>query len=249
MTDMERRLRAALRAATEPAPPGLLDAVLRRHRRHRMRVGASLVAVLAVAVLAVSSLTGGLHGGLHDGTRGGVGSPVLSSPSRPARQPVAAPGTVLSGCGGGANAGALGRHWKSFPLTRVGPLLFLNGGRRDGAVRRNTISLYVAIAVLDKVTPGSVVVVRVAPGWRRDLRFLYGPRDSLNPGTRYTMRSGESGVTFVACRPDQEFFPSHKITDYYGGFLVRGPRCVPVHVRVPGRARRLTVHLGACPGR
>jgi len=250
MTDLERRLRDALHAATEPAPAGLLDAVLRRHRRHRLRVGASLVAALAAATLATSSLAGALSGG-----PAGHGGPVVfpsagrSTPGHPSLRPVAAPGTVLSGCP--ANAGALSKHWRRLwrkgLSTHAGPMWFLGGGHSAGTVGRNTVTLYVAIALLDRVAAGSTVVVRVAPGWRRDLRFLYGPKDSLNPGTKYTMRSGEPGVTFVSCRPGQEIFPSRHITDYYGGYLIRGPRCVPVRVWVPGQRKPLTARLGACP--
>jgi hypothetical protein len=120
---------------------------------------------------------------------------------------------------------------------------FLDGGHSSGPIR-----LYVAIVVVAGLKPGSVVVVRVAPGSCGDLRFLYGPMDSLNPGTRYTMRSGEAGVTFVACSPDQQIVRSSRYTDYYGGYLVRGARCVPVLVFVPGRARPFHIGLGACPG-
>ncbi|HUZ52061.1 MAG TPA: hypothetical protein VMU94_05985 [Streptosporangiaceae bacterium] len=285
MTDLERRLRAALRAAAEPAPPGLLDAVMRRHRRHRIRVGASVLAVLAAAALAVPPVTSALSG---DGMPGGGAPPVRpggglasnplrvvftrrsptpsrpatpirsATPSRPAtptrsasqsqgpgpqRRPVAAAGTVLSGCGG-ANLGALGRNWQALPYVKAGPLWFLADGHSSGPVR-----LYVAVAVLDGLRPGSVVVARVAPAGRPYLRFLYGPSDSLNPGTRYTARSGEPGVTFVACPQSQQIVPSPRITDYYGGYLVKGARCVPVRVWVPGRAGPILIHLGSCPGR
>ena len=241
MTDLERRLREALRAAAEPAPPGLLDGVMRRHRRHRIRLGASAAAVLAAAALAVPPVAGVLGGG---GSPGG-GSPRATAGGHVPGQrhrPVAAPGTVLSGCGG-ANLGGLGRHWRAQPSVSAGRLWFLDGGHSSGRVR-----LYVAIAVLDGLRPGSVVVVRAAPAARPYLRFLYGPSDSLSPGTRYTERSGEAGVTFVACSPGQQIVRSPGITDYYGGYLVQGARCVPALVWLPGRADPETIRLGACPG-
>jgi hypothetical protein len=113
--------------------------------------------------------------------------------------------------------------------------------------------LYVVITVITGVRPGSAVVVRVAPAGRADLRFLFGPNDSLNPGTAYTMRSGEAGVTFAACPPGSGAGAgagagSARYTDYYGGILVRGQRCVPVEVWPPGAARPITVRLGACAG-
>ena len=104
------------------------------------------------------------------------------------------------------------------------------------------------IVVITGVRPGSASVVRVAPAGRADLRFLFGPNDSLNPGTRYTMRSGEAGVTFFACQPGSGAGGTVPYTDYYGGMLVAGQRCVPVEVWPPGAARPVTVRLGACPG-
>jgi hypothetical protein len=240
MTDLERRLRTALHAAAEQPPAGLMDAVLRRHRRHRVRVGASLVAVLAAAALAVPPVAGALRGG----GQGNVLAPAghgVRQPGQSPRHVVAAPGTVLEGCNGSADAGNIG------PVGRPGaaglPLRFLDGGHSSGRLR-----LYVAIAVLKDLRPGSVVIVRVPAPYRHDLRFLYGPGDSLNPGTRYTIRSGEAGVTFVAC-PAGALQTSPRITNYYGGYLVRGARCVPVQVWAPGREHPATVRLGACPRR
>lgn len=235
MSELERRLRAALHAASEQPPPGLMEAVLRRHRRHRIRVGASLVAVVAAVAVAVPPLAGAL--------RGTQRVPVAMRPV-PAQgshgvRPHAAPGTVLSGCAG-ANPGAVGVLKPAGPA--VLPLRFMPGGHSSGHIR-----LYVAIVVLRHVPPGAVVVVRVPAAHSSDLRFLYGPADGLEPGTRYTMHSGEAGVTFEACRTQ----PSAKgpLTDYYGGYLVRGRRCVPVRVWVPSTRQHGTVRLGACPGR
>ena len=197
MTDLERRLREALRAAAEPAPPGLLDAVVRRHRRHRIRLGASAVAVLAAAVLAVPSVAGALRG---EGTAGG-GTPAVRSGGGhspgPRHRPAAAPGTVLSGCAG-ANAGALGRHWQAQPSVKAGPLWFLDDGHSSGPIR-----LYVAIAALDGLRPGSVVVARVPPAWRPYLRFLYGPADLAQPGceVHHAQRRGRRDVRRLPAWP------------------------------------------------
>jgi len=109
-----------------------------------------------------------------------------------------------------------------------------------------------ALAVLDGLKAGSSVVLKVAPGWRQDLRFLYGPSDELTPRTQHLTRlagHGERGVTFVACSPAQQIVPSRHFTDYYGGYLVRGARCVPVRAWLPGNAHPVTIRLGACAGR
>jgi hypothetical protein len=126
---------------------------------------------------------------------------------------------------------------------------FLNGGH--GLVPRahrppgESLSLYVAIIVLDRqMKPGSIAVLRVALAGRPYLRFLYAlPSDALDPSTHYSMRSGESGVTFVACPVPPG------ITNYYGAYLVRGARCVPVLAWMPGVAKPVAFRLGACPGR
>jgi hypothetical protein len=139
------------------------------------------------------------------------------------------------------NLGALGGNWRSGPVyAHTGPVWFLAGGFGHGPV-----SLFVSIVVLSRLKAGSTVVVKVVPAGHPFLRFLYGPADELSPGTKYTMRSGEAGVTFEAC-PDHGPMPTPGITDYYGGFLVDGARCVPVHVWVPGRAMPYRIRLGVC---
>ena len=134
----------------------------------------------------------------------------------------------------------------------AGPLWFIDGGHSPGSTPA-PIRLYVAIAVLDGLKPGSVVVVKVAPGWRHDLRFLYGPSDSMTPRTQHLPRlagHGELGVTFVACsRADQVPIPSRQFSDYYGGYLVRGKRCVPVGFLRTSLKHPVTIRLGACPRR
>ena len=252
MSDFERRLRAALHGAAEPAPPGLLAAVMRRHRRYKLRVGVGVLAVVVAAALAVPPVSAALRG--TGRTPAGTGPAPATSTSRShAGRPVAAPGTVLSGCAG-ANSGAIGAHWRSGAAHAAGPLWFIDGGHSSGPTRSGSgsIRLYVAIAVLDGLKPGSAVVIRVAPGWQRDLRFLFGPSDTMTPQTQHLTRlagHGELGVTFLACSPTQEIVPSPHFTDYYGGYLVRGARCVPVRAWLPGRTHSVTIRLGACAGR
>jgi len=240
MNDFERRLREALRAASEQPPPGLMEAVMRRHRRHQLRLGASLVAVAAALALAVAPVTSALR----SGSPGGASGPArLATPRVHPSSSLAAPGTVLSGCTA-ANIGRVGAHWQSGPHAEAGPLWFLDEGHSRGRLR-----LYVALVVLaGGIKPGSVVIVKVAPADQRYLRLLYGPADSLDPGVKYTMRSGESGVTFQACNPGQGPMYTPGYTDYFGAFLVKGARCVPVQVWLPHRSRPALIRLGACAG-
>jgi hypothetical protein len=228
MDDLERDLRAAMHAAAEPPPAGLLAAVRRRHRRHRRRVGAGCVLAVAALALAAPPVTHALRGAA-------PGRPPVA-PAIAAPTPTAAPGTVLSGCGS-AIIGQLGSHWRTGGR-EAGPLWFLSGGHSRGRLQ-----VYVLITVITGVRPGAAVVVRVAPEGRPYLRFLFGPQDSLQAGTPYTMGSGEAGVTFTACAAGSGLY-----TDYYGGMLVAGQRCVPVDVWPPGTARPITVRLGACAG-
>jgi hypothetical protein len=220
-----------------------------------------MLAVAVAAALAVPPVVGALR------TGNTTGGPPTSHGSVPAggreQRAVAAAGTVLSGCSW-SNIGGIGHHWRSDARHLAGPLWFIDAGHsavREPRSQRSTtpppsgarsagrIRLYVAIVVLRGMRPGSAVVVKAAPEARRHLRFLYGPKDNLTPGRRYTMRNGERGVTFESCRPDQQIVPFPGVTDYYGGYLVRGKRCLPATVTAPGLKRSVTIGLGACPGR
>lgn len=244
MSDLERRLRDALHGAAEQPPSGLMEAVRRRHRRFQIRAGASVAAVIAALAIASPAVAGALSH--HDAGESGpvpaagrTSHPTVYSSHHP--HPSAAPGTVLVGCGDLPNSGNIGSKAVPGRPDRGLPLRFLPGGHSSGRLR-----LYVAIAVLKGLHPGTQVVVRVPSAYRGDLRFLYA--NSLLPGTKYTMRSGAAGVTFVACSTSQETVPMPGVTDYYGAYLVRGARCVPVHVWVAGRLAPAVIRLGACQG-
>ena len=110
----ERWLRAAMTAATEPSPAGLLAAIRHRHRRHLRRVGAACVAGVAAAGIAVPLVTRGMLAGP---ARAGS-SPAVISPAAPTSQPAAAPGTVHRDCQS-SNNGTLGSRWKAAACTRA----------------------------------------------------------------------------------------------------------------------------------
>jgi hypothetical protein len=256
MNEFESRLRAAMQAVAEVPPPGLIDQVHRRHRRHVRRVAAGWTACVAAVAIASPVVAHALSADTGPGHRPGTGPAVTGSPvpsvsgtTSPAGtpSPSAARGTVLSGCAT-ANPGAVGNTWRSG--LKVGPLYFLPGNAavspRAGGSVGSKPHLYVVVLVIAGLKPGSTVVVRAAPAGRGDIRFLFGPADSMNAGTAYTMSSGETGVTFVACPAGTGFAASQTVTDYYGGFLVRGYRCVPVEVWADGRGQPFRVGLGAC---
>ncbi len=254
MSDVESRLRAAMHAAVELAPATLMDGVRRRHRRHVGRVVAAWVAAITLVAVASPPIAHALRAGPAPVRPSVTGSGPTSGPD-PGKTtrtgntafPAAAPGTVLSPCAA-ANPGDVGSSWRTG--LRAGPLYFLPGGAArsarglGGKIARP--GLYVVVVVLAGLKPGSTVVVKAAVAGRAFIRFLFGPGDSLNPGTTYTMRSGEAGVTFVACPPGTGYAAAQAVTDYYGGFLISGDRCVPVNVLAPGRKAPFRVSLGAC---
>jgi len=245
MSDLERRLRDAMISAAEPPPAGLMEGVRRRHQRHLRRAAVGCVAAAAAIALAIVPVAHALRAGLPSGpaTSGRPGPAPASGAG-----PTAAPGTVLAGCDnanvGQAASGNLPPNWRG-RAAKASPLSFLNLGGHSN-ISGNRLTLYVTTVVITGLRPGTTVVVRVPPADRQYLRFLYGPGDSLNAGTAYTMGSGESGVTFVMCPLDGSPASSEPITDYYGGLLIEGARCVPVDVSPPGRARPTTISLGAC---
>ena len=109
---------------------------------------------------------------------------------------------------------------------------------------------------------GRMIVNASVDRWRRLRRRPETPVTSLEAGraaadqcgtvadrTRYTMRSGETGVTFVSCRNYKQLAGTPGLTDYYGGFLVLGRRCVPVQAWLPGSRDPVTIGLGACTRR
>lgn len=265
MTDFGDQLRAAMASADGPPPARLMDGIRRRHRRHIRRTGVASVAVLAAMAIGIPPVTHALQSGSGQSGRhpASAGQPAGSGSPGPGRASVAGPaaasGTVLAGCDR-ANVGQvassnLGQGWRRW-AGKAGPLWFINVGGRQNISGHGNVGgsanvggkpvLYVTAVVMTGLKPASAVVVRVAPAGRNYLRFLYGPADSLNAGTTYTMASGESGVTFIMCPLDGNPASAEPITDYYGGLLVDGARCVPVDVFLPGRASPIRISLGVC---
>lgn len=257
MNDLERRLRAAMSAvAGAPPPPGLLAGIRRRHRRHLIRVGAGCLAVVAALALAAPPLAHALRyaghgvpppvsGPHHPSPSAGTSAPTqvcpvfCGPPASPAR---AAPGTMLRNCqsGNGGEQEIAGYRARS---VRAGPVWFI-GARRPGywpashQLRHGQVD---AVGVPVAVRAGATAVVRVAPAAQARFRFLR----SFNDANRYTMRAGESGVTFAACPASYE----GPLTVFWIGYVNAGLSCVPFQVSVPGeRPARvaLSVHGGTC---
>jgi len=221
MSEIERRLRAAMHAAVDglPPPTDLLQQVRLRRRRHRARSAA--VAVVAVGALAVPPVTLGLYG--RGGPAGGVGTP-----STPAPAQRAAPGTVLDACGSAIDEN-LGLDWRQQSV-RVGPLWFID-------LRQQSATYYghsrVAIGGLEVVVQDSAKAwVTVAGASRGNFRFLFGPSDfKAGVDGHYTVADGEAGVTFVGCPASHAWSFQRGYTLYGGDYLIAGsPRQVALDI-------------------
>jgi hypothetical protein len=93
--------------------------------------------------------------------------------------------------------------------------------------------------VLVIVDRGATVQVDVPQIERRDVSLLYATAQP--PGPDYRVRDGDSRVVFHAC-PD-------RATQFNGGFVVAGPRCVGIDVRTDGGRRSresIPFGVGSC---
>ena len=125
----------------------------------------------------------------------------------------------------------------------VGPIGFLYpGGYADSRPRlfsRNAEG-YSAQKVLVVVEPGAVVTVAIAPTATGASSLLYDP-SRFNDTNRYEVSDGESAVTFQACGKG-----GTHVTQFNGGFIVAGPRCVPLEISTAndGTPRRRVLSFG-----
>jgi hypothetical protein len=225
MTEIERRLRAAMHAAVddEQPPANLLGSVRTRHRRHRTRTAVAGVAIVAAGAVALPPATSALRGP----------APSSRRASSPARPPRAAPGTVLNSCGDQI-AVNLPVGWRTTSV-HVGPLWFVD-------LRQSTATYYghskvaiggLVVNVLDAATAW-VKVVGPAAG---HFRFLFGPHDfAAGVGGRYALTAGENGVTFAGCSrgspwPGESFSYVPGYTQFGGRYLIdKIPRQVSLDV-------------------
>jgi hypothetical protein len=233
VTEMERRLRAAMCAAVadEQPPANLLQRIRARRKRHRATAAVACVAVAAAGALLISPAGSGLRGGL---------APARPPASVPA--PRAARGTVLESCSrqidvlNGTDRGQ---------SIRVGPLLLV-GLRQDVGIQpdRGFGIGGLEVAIRDNTWAR----VSVAGPARLYFRFLFGRSDFTNGvDGRYTIKDGESGVMFAGCASDASDNSPPGYTLYGGYFLVsKPPRCVSLDVwtAASDRPARITFAAG-----
>ena len=273
MTDLEGRLRAAMSAvAGDPPPPGLLEGIRRRHRRHLIRVGAGYIAVVAALALAAPPLTQALRHAGH-GAPPPVSGPVRASPcpsmpdssgcshhvgptmsasapsqvcpvfcGPPASPVQAAPGTILRDCQSESGGVQEIAGYRARSV-RAGPVWFVWARKRGWWPPSRELS--------DGQVSAVGVSVAVRAGATAVVRVAPAARDrfrflgTFNSTNRYTMHTGESGETFAACPASYD----GPLTVFWIGYLNAGLSFVPFQVSVPGQRPvrvALSVHGGTC---
>lgn len=236
MTEFERRLRAAMAAAAEPPPAGLLDAIRRRHRRHVRRVGAGCLGAVAAIAIAVPLLTHGI-----------VTGPVTRPSAAPRVSPAGPAGAVRRDCANNNN-GTLGRNWKAYSV-HAGPVWFIyarsNGARslRSGL----TVGKPTASAMVIAIRNGRTATMTDAAAAGGRFRFLANFNGNGKP---YTMTEGAPSLTMSGCPAGpvgtnipESYAPG--LTMFWQGYVTDLRGCVPLEVRASGAAEPVTVTVPA----
>jgi len=165
-----------------------------------------------------------------------------SSPSPPV-------GSFLRSCDSSVY-GDLGPRWRKDALV-AGPIAFVGVSSRSrgtGADLAPVGGRYLAVKTLAVVERGAEVTVAVPPAHRSHVALLYDPSSFHDDGL-YSLADGEPSVTFHACGHGEG---SPGPTQFNGGLIVDGPRCVSLDVTAAGGTPRTAfVSLGgrSCPAR
>jgi hypothetical protein len=142
------------------------------------------------------------------------------------------------------------RGWQAHSVI-AGPLVFYYGDQfaeQPDSVfdpLRGQDGYYAGQKLLVLVRRGAVVTVVIPELIRSDAALLYDPA-AWNDRNAYRIEDGESAVTFKACKKGEAApagGPLNAMTQFNGGFVVAGARCVPLEVHVRGRERSISVAL------
>ena len=224
MTDLERRLRAAMESsvAAEHPPADLVARVRRRHRWHLARLGAIGVTAVIAAAVAVPPARSAL---------------LKSVTTRPATSAVLPRGQVY-GCDA-QTYGALQSDWRRVAI-QAGPVWIINRGIAPDFNFRNPDGTLNAVPLIVLVRDNMTVSVEPT---ERDLRFL----PSVGSAEKYTLNDGLPDATFTSCSAPDSLF-GDGLTEYYIGVVVAGPRCVAIDVRTSAGQSpyRATLQFGTC---
>jgi hypothetical protein len=196
-------------------------------------------ALLAVIVLAL--LVGGCTA--RPASRSGDLAPATTMPT--ASAPTAARGVSVRGCASSV--------WGQLDPTPTpddvvaGPLQF-RGGRSYRSLTPAELRDSPTLKVLVLVEAGATVTVTIPERQRSHAALLYLP--SKFDASR--VRDGDWQVTFRGCRAGERGLSAgRRHTQFNGGFVVDGPRCLSLEVRSAGGAPKrvaLPFAVGRCPG-
>ncbi len=133
----------------------------------------------------------------------------------------------------GGSGGSIGARGIRFTDLRAAALLRAS----DLAPTRRR---YLAYKTVTEVDASRKVIVTIAAGSRRYARLLYDPSHFRDDG-RYLLTDGQTSVTFVACARDQPTTTGSGTvgakTQFNGGFIVAGRRCVSMLITSSGDPR------------
>jgi hypothetical protein len=145
--------------------------------------------------------------------------------------------------------GQLRHDWKAHAVI-IGPLAFPTL-RFAATYPRSNFSprngRYPALKQLVMLKEGAEVTISIRPSDRTRAALLYDPSD-WNYSGFYQISEGEPAVTFQACPGKSKAWQD--ATQFNGGFVVAGPRCVGLEVKFPSSETKeivVSFGTGACP--
>lgn len=200
-----------------------------------------VVVGLALAVLAACEAERAAQSGSSREQEAAESATSTSPPVSPSA-PAVEEGTVVRTCESSVE-GDLGPGWRNQAVT-VGPVAFVglrayeDIGARALRPRHGRLRSQKVLVVVDGSRPATL---RLGRGAVAKVSLLYD-EESFRDLNRYRVKEGHDAVRFEPCA-------SEPGTQFNGGFIVAGPRCVPLSVRIGDASpRRLAVPfgVGAC---
>ena len=252
MSDLERRLRAAMLAAAEQPPADLMQGIQRRHRRHVRRVGSACAAAVAAVAIAAPPAVHALRADQAPQDRLAGPALVLPAPAPASSVPSAVP-TAPPANDCQPSVGALASNWRDSSL-RAGPVWFVydrpqgyvhlgsSAGTLPSTERRGKLEVGVMIV---EVNYGYRAVLKVAPIARSYFRLLDGFTNGSGP---YPLRDGLSTLTLAACPRGAPPGDNGRVSDFYLGFIIKRGSAAPAVISTSAAARPIRV-IFTCPRR
>ena len=206
-------------------------------------------AVLAFAPLVLLHAGAGSLGGGETGAGTASGTVERTTTGTPVSQPA-----VVRTCESSVYGTLDTAGWRQHSIV-AGPITFYyaDGYAQQPASEYAPVpgngDRYRGQKMLALVRPGATATVVVPEAEQAFAALLYDPAD-WNDRNAYRMDEGESAVTFRACKEGQgspSGGPLNAMTQFNGGFVVAGARCVPLDILVPGRSQSIRVTLPLVP--